>query len=87
MTADNSRFKIVFGGLGHFESAFTFTKEVLRDDPRINVVRCNTEAMETEIVDADIVIPFMVPITKHLFSLAPKLKMVRTYKAQKHLNL
>lgn len=78
MATDNARLKIVFGGLGHFESAFIFTKEALTHD-KCDVIQCTTETMEQEIVDADIVIPFMVPITAHLLSLAPKLKMIMQY--------
>ena len=80
MAANNSaRFKIVFGGVGHFESAYIFTKDALKDDDRIDVVQCTADSMEDAIKDADIVIPFMVPITERLLIHARKLKMIMQY--------
>jgi lactate dehydrogenase-like 2-hydroxyacid dehydrogenase len=79
MESSSVKFKVVFGGLGHFEAAFLKTKETLKDDQRISVVQSSAESIESEISDADIVIPFMVPMTERLLQLAPKLKMIMQY--------
>lgn len=73
------RFKVVFGGLGHFQSAFLLTKEALKGDDRIDVMQCTAESIESEIIDADVVIPFMVRISERTLCLAPKLKMIMQY--------
>ena len=75
----STRCKIVFGGLGHFESAFILTKDALKEEDKIDVIQCEAESIESAIVDADILIPFMVPVTERLLLLAPKLKMVMQY--------
>ena len=70
------KFKVVFGGLGHFQSAFLMTKEALQHDSLIEVVQCSSNSINQAIVDADVVIPFMEKITAQTLHLAPKLKMI-----------
>ena len=79
MSVASGRCTVVFGGLGHFESAFIFTKDALKEDIGIDVIQCAAESMESAIAEADILIPFMVPVTEKLLLLAPKLKMVMQY--------
>jgi phosphoglycerate dehydrogenase-like enzyme len=79
MESSTDKFKVVFGGLGHFEAAFLKTREALKDDQRISVVQSAAESIESAISDADVVIPFMVPMTERLLQFAPKLKMIMQY--------
>jgi phosphoglycerate dehydrogenase-like enzyme len=73
------KFKVVFGGLGHFQSAFLLTKEALRHESFIEVVQCTSNSINQAIIDADVVVPFMEKITAQTLHLAPKLKMIMQF--------
>jgi lactate dehydrogenase-like 2-hydroxyacid dehydrogenase len=75
----DKKFKVLFGGLGHFPSAFLLTKDALKDDETIDLVECTPESIDLSITDADVVIPFMVPISRRTLLLAPRLKMIMQY--------
>lgn len=70
------KFKVVFGGLGHFQSAFLMTKEALQHESLIEVVQCSSNSINHAIIDADVVVPFMEKITAQTLHLAPQLKMI-----------
>ena len=78
-SAIKRRFKVVFGGVGHFQSSFLFTKDALKHDDSIDVVQSSAESMEQAISDADVVIPFMVPMSDRTLQCATKLKMIMQY--------
>ena len=62
------KFKIVFGGLGHFQA--------LRHESLIEVVQCSTNSINHAIIDADVVVPFIEKISSQTLHLAPQLKMI-----------
>lgn len=62
-------------------SAFEYTKEIL-DSARnrhIQVIQCEDRAVEQEIIDADMVIPFMSKINKYILSKTNRLKLIMQF--------
>jgi lactate dehydrogenase-like 2-hydroxyacid dehydrogenase len=72
-------FKLLFCG-NEFTSAFKFTKEELfKLAPTGVTVQCARKDVLTEIVDADVVVPFMCTIHQKELESATKLKMIMQF--------
>lgn len=59
-------------------TGYEYTRQhfLIAADPRIDVIQCDREGVEQEIIDADVVVPLMCSITPSLLSLASKLKLI-----------
>jgi hypothetical protein len=69
-------FKVVFAGAGHFESAFVFSKEALRHDEGVLVTTCKREDVRSALIDADVLVPLMIPVGETELSIAKCLKVI-----------
>ena len=74
--------KIVFCGLDDFSSAYEFTKEILETEKNgiaYRVVSCDRQHLDSELKDANVVIPLMTRITEEMINGASNLKMIMQF--------
>lgn len=71
--------KVLFCGMGHFESGFLLTRHALINDRDILVVQCPRSEVIKEIVDAAVVVPLMTPITAELVNASKALRLVSQF--------
>lgn len=72
-------FKVVFCGMGHFESGFLLTKQALSGDDDVVVLQCTREEAPSQIRGAHVIVPLMTRITADLIQQAPKLQLVNQF--------
>ena len=63
----------------HF--GFKFTAEELQYDEDVTVVQCERDEVESEVQNADVVVPLMTPFPHHLLQRAPHLKLILQFGA------
>jgi phosphoglycerate dehydrogenase-like enzyme len=71
--------KVIFGGEGHFYSAYSFTAQELSNRTDIFVSQCSAENFRNQIAEVDVIIPFMQQIDSGMINSAKKLKMIMQF--------
>lgn len=60
-------------------SAFEYTREALQDVPNMEVIQATAAEMPEAILEANVVIPFMIPMTDELLNRAKELCMIMQF--------
>lgn len=76
--ANNQPFTVLFvTGSVHFDSAYKYTKDILsKSVPNIDVKRCETVDLINNLENANVIIPFMSPISKEIIQSSKNLKLI-----------
>ena len=72
-TNNSNKFKVLFAGTGHFESAFVYTKERIQElgyNDKILITSCNQKDVSHELNNTSILVPLMSKIGVNEFKVA-----------------
>ena len=76
---NNNKFKVLFAGTGHFESAFIYTKECIEElgyNDKILITSCHQNDVLHELNNTSILVPLMSKIGVNEFEVAKKLSNI-----------
>ena len=78
-TNNSNKFKVLFAGTGHFESAFVYTKERIEElgyNDQILITSCDQKDVLHELNNTNILVPLMSKISVNEFKVAKKLSNI-----------
>ena len=78
-TNNSNKFKVLFAGTGHFESAFISTKERIQElgyNNKILITSCDQKDVLHELNNTNILVPLMSKIGVNEFKVAEKLSYI-----------
>ena len=78
-TNNSNKFKVLFAGTGHFESAFIYTKECIEElgyNDKILITSCHQNDVLHELNNTSILVPLMSKIGVNEFEVAKKLSNI-----------
>ena len=78
-TNNNNKFKVLFAGTGHFESALIYTKERIQElgyNDQILITSCDQKDVLHELNNTNILVPLMSKIAVSEFEVAKKLSNI-----------